>query len=132
MGEADFNQLMRLRNQLVISAENYARVESLTRVLIPTMFKDMDEQLKLAHKVVDAVDRANRMIFLTLLRHNVDQPECSYGQVQLLARKTEYEKFQEIVYVNYILEQLVYLLDIKNINSVYDKIFTKQPICKVL
>ena len=33
--------------------------ESLTAVLIPTMFKDMDEQLKLAHKVVDVVDRAN-------------------------------------------------------------------------
>ena len=56
MGEADFNQFMRLRNQLVNAAENFAREEKLTPVVIPTMCKDMDEQLKLAHKVVDVVD----------------------------------------------------------------------------
>ena len=49
MGEADFNQFMRLRNQLFNAAENVAREESLTPVLTPTMSKDMDEQLKLAH-----------------------------------------------------------------------------------
>ena len=59
MGEADFNQFMRLRNQLVYAAENFAREENLTPVQIPTLSKDMDEQLKLAHKVVDVVDRAN-------------------------------------------------------------------------
>ena len=48
MNEADFNQFIRLRNQLVIAAENFARDESLSPVLIPTMAKDMDEQLKLA------------------------------------------------------------------------------------
>ena len=56
MGEADFKQFMRLRNQLVNAAENFAKVENLTPVLIPTMSRDMDEQLKLAHKVVDVVD----------------------------------------------------------------------------
>ena len=55
-GQADFNQFMRLRNQLVKAADIFAREEDLTPVLIPTMFKDMDEQLKLAHKVVDVVD----------------------------------------------------------------------------
>ena len=48
MGEADFNQFIRLRNQLVIAAENFARDESLSPGLIPTMPKDMDEQVKLA------------------------------------------------------------------------------------
>ena len=67
MGEADFNQFMRLRNQLVNAAENFAREENLTPVLIPKMSKDMDEQLKLAHKVVDVVDRANRKFCVTLL-----------------------------------------------------------------
>ena len=67
MGETDFNQLMRLRNQLVNAPENFDREENLTPVLIPTMSKDMDEQLKLAHKVVD---RANRKICVTLLRYN--------------------------------------------------------------
>ena len=43
MGEADFNQFMRLRIQLVNAAENFARGEILTPVLILTMSKDMDE-----------------------------------------------------------------------------------------
>ena len=60
--EADFNQFMRLRNQLVNAAENFAREESLTPVLIPIMPRDMDEQLKLAHKVNDVVDRTNGKI----------------------------------------------------------------------
>ena len=42
---------MRLRNQLANAAENLAREENLTPVLILTMYKDLDEQLKLAHKL---------------------------------------------------------------------------------
>ena len=89
MGEADFNQFMRLRNQLVNAAEKFAGEDSLTPVLIPTMSKDMDEQLKLAHTVVYVVDRAYRKICLTLLRYNVAKPESSYAQVRLFARKKE-------------------------------------------
>ena len=88
MGEADLNQFMRLGNQLVNATENFAREENLTPVLIPTMSKDMDEQLELAHKVVDVVDRANRTTCVTLLRYNVDKPESSYAQVGFFARKT--------------------------------------------
>ena len=131
MGEADFNQLMRLSNQLVKpAAENFAREENLTSVLIPTMSKDMDEQLKLAHKVVDVVDRAKRKICVTLLRYNVDKPESSYAQVRLFARKKEDEKFHQVVYVNYKFEEFIYLLDV--MNSVYDKVITNQPICNVI
>ena len=39
LGDEDFNQFMRLRNQLVNAAENFAREENLTPVLIPTMSK---------------------------------------------------------------------------------------------
>ena len=130
MGEADFNQFMRLRNQLVYAAENFAGEENLTPVQIPTLSKDMEEQLKLAHKVVDVVDRANRKVCVTLLRYNVDKPESSYAQVRLFVRKKEDEKFQQIVYVNYKLEEFIYLLDV--MNSVYDKVITNQPICNVL
>ena len=128
MGEADFNQFMRLRNQLVNAAENFARKENFTPVLIPTM--SMDEQLKLAHKVVDVVDRTNRKICVTLLRYNVEKPESSFAHVRFLARKKEDEKLQQVVYVNYKLEELIFLLDV--MNSVYDKIITNQPICNVL
>ena len=58
MREADFNQFMRLRNQLVLAAKNFAREEKLTPMLKRTMSKDIDQQIKLAHKVVDVVDRA--------------------------------------------------------------------------
>ena len=130
MGEADFNKFMRLRNQLVNAAKNFAREENLTPVLIPTMSKDMQEQLKLAHKVVDVVDRTNRKICVTLLRYNVDKPESSYAQVRLFARKKEDEKFQQVVYVNYKREEFIYLVDV--MNSVYEKVITNQPICKLL
>ena len=87
----------------------------------------MEEQLKLAHKVIDVVDRPNRRICVTLLRYKVDNPESSYAQVRLFGRKTKKEKFQQIVYVSYRLDAFVYLLDV--MNSVYDKIIANQPIC---
>ena len=96
---------------------------------IPTLSKDLDEQIKLAHKVVDIVDRANRKICVTLLRYNVDKLERSYAQVQVFARKKEDEKFQQVVYVNYKLKEFIYLLHV--MNSVYDKVITNQPICNV-
>ena len=129
MGEADFNQFIPLRNKLVNAAENFAREENLMPVQIPTKSKDMDEQLKLAPKVVDVVDRANRKICVTLLRYNVDKPESFYAQVRLFARKKEDEKFQQVVYMKYKLEEFIYLLDVRN--SVYNKNFTNQPICNV-
>ena len=89
----------------------------------------MDEQLKLAHKVVDVVDRANRKICVTPLRYNMDKPESSYAQVGLFAGKKEDEKFQQVVYLKYKLEEFIYLLDV--MNSVYDKVITNQPICNV-
>ena len=129
-GEADFNHFMRLRNQLVNAAENFAREENLTPVPIPTMSRNMDEQLKLAHKVVDVVDRTNGKICVTLLRYNVDNPESSYAQVRLFARKKEDEKFQQVVSVKYKLEEFIYLPDV--MNSVYGKVITNEPICNVL
>ena len=130
MGEADFDQFIRLRNQLVNAAENIAREENLMAVLIPTMSKDMDEQLKLAYKVVDVVDRANRKICVTLLRYNVKKPESSYAQFRLFARKNQDDKFQQVVYVNYKLEEFIYLLDV--MNSVCDDVITNQSFCNVL
>ena len=130
MRKSDLNQFVRMTNQLVIAAKNVAREENLSPVLIPTMSRDMDEQFKLAHNVVDVVDRANRKICVTLLRYNVDKPESSYAQVRLFARKKEDEKFQQVVYVNYKLEEFIYLLDV--MNSVYDKVISNQPIYNVL
>ena len=129
MGEADFNQFIRQRNQLVVAADNFLREQNLLSVLQSTLSKDMGEQLKLVHKVIDVVDRPNRKICLTLLRYKVDKPETSIAQVRLIGRKNEEEKFQQTVYVNYRLDEFVYLLDFNN--SVYDKIIANQPICNI-
>ena len=130
MGEANFNQFIRQRNQLVVAADNFLREQNLSPVLQSTLSKDMEEQLKLVHKVIDVVDCPNRRICVTLLRYKVDNPETLYAQIRLFGRKKEEEKFQQIVYVNYKLDEIRYPLDL--MNSVYDKVIAKQPICKVL
>ena len=130
MGEADFNQFMRLKNQLVNAAENFTSEENLMPVLIPTMSRDIDEQLKLAHKVVDVVNRANRKNCVTLLRFDVDKSESSQAQIRLFARKKEDKKIKKVVYVKYKLEEITYLLDV--MKSVYDKVITYQLNCNVL
>ena len=86
-GQTDSKQFIRFRNQLVIAAKNFAIEENLSPVLTPTMFEDMDEQRKLAHKMVDAVNRANKKLFLKLLRYSVSKTEVSYAQVRLVGRK---------------------------------------------
>ena len=74
---------------------------------VKLLAKDMDEQLKRAHKVVEVVDRPYRKICLTLLRYNVEKPDTSYAQVRLFGRRKEEEKFDQIVYVNYELDEFL-------------------------
>ena len=71
MGEADLNQFIRQRNQLVVAADNFLREQNLSAVLQSTLSKDMKEQLKLTHKVNVNVDRPNRRICVKLLRYTI-------------------------------------------------------------
>ena len=87
MGGADFSQFIRQRNQLVVAADHFLIEQNFSPVLQPTMSKDMDEQLKLVHKVIDVVDRPTRKTCVTLLRYKVDNPQTSYTQVRLFGRK---------------------------------------------
>ena len=130
MGEVFLNQSMRLRNHLVIAAEIFATEENFSPVLIPTLFNEMDEQLKLAHKVIDIVDRANKKICVTLLRYSVDKPVSFYVQDRLFAVKKEDEYFQQIAFVNFKLEEMINLLDA--MTSAYDKVLVNQPTCSFL
>ena len=95
MGEADFNQFIRERNQLVVAAENFLREQNLPPVLQSILSKVIEEQLKLVHKVIDLVDRPNRRICVTMLRYMVDNPGTSYAQVRLFGRKNEEKKFSK-------------------------------------
>ena len=99
-------------------------------VLQSTLSKDMEEQPKLFHKVIDVVDRANRRICVALLRYKADNPDTSYAKVRLFGRKKEEEKIQQIVYVNYKLDEFLCLPDV--MNSVYDIVVANHSICNVL
>ena len=67
---------------------------------------------------------------MTMLRYNVEKPETSYVQVRLFGRRMGEEKFNQLVYVNYKLDYLIYLLDV--MNSVYDKVIANETLCTVL
>ena len=99
MGEAIFNQFMQLGNQLLVAAESSDRERNFSAALIPTMSKNMEERLKLAHKVVDVGGRRYRNICVNLLRYRVDKPESSHAQVRKVATKKEDDKFQQNIYV---------------------------------
>ena len=118
------------KNQLIVAAHNFLTEQNLWPVLQSTLSKDMEEQLKLVHKVIDVVDCPNRRTCVTLLQYKADNPEPSHAQVRLFGRQMEEKKFKEIVFVNYKLVKFVYLLDV--INSVYGKVIAIQPICNVL
>ena len=106
MGESHFNEFIRLRYQLVVAAENCGREGNLSAVQIATTIKDLDKELKRAHKIVDAVVRANRKICVTLMRYNLDKSGSSFAQVRIFAMIKEEEKLQLIVYVMYKFEEL--------------------------
>ena len=114
MGEADLNQFIRQRNRLVVAADNILGEQNFSPALQYAQSKDIGEQLKLVHKEVDVVDCPNKRSCVTLPRYNADNPETPYAQVCLFGRKKEEETFQQIVYVNYKLDDFVYLLDVMN------------------
>ena len=58
----------------------------------------------------------------------MDKPESSYAQVRFFARRKQDEKFQQIVNVNYKLEEFIFLLDVM---ILYMIVITNQPFCNV-
>ena len=75
------------------------------------------------------MDRANKNICLTVLRYTVDKADSSYAQVRLFARKKEDEKFQQVVYVKYKLEEFISSFDV--MKSVFDKVMCNQTFCNI-
>ena len=47
---------------ILLSQQILGREEFLSSVQMPKMSKDLDEQLKLTHKVYDVLDRTNRRL----------------------------------------------------------------------
>ena len=57
----------------------------------------------------------------------MDKPKRSYAEIRLCASRKVDEKFQQIIYVNYNLEEFIYLLD--TMNSVFEETFNIEPSC---
>ena len=85
--ESVCHQFIQMSNQLAIAAIDFGGEQTLSPTQIPTMSKDMNEQLKLAHRVADFADRPNIKICVTMLQYSVVKPQSSYGQAPLLARE---------------------------------------------
>ena len=130
MGEAEFIRFIRVKNPLIVAVRDFSKAQNLPPVQVKLLAKDMEEQLKLTHKIVEIVDRPHRKICMTMLRYNVEQPKTSYVQVRLSGRRKEEEKINQIVYVNYTLDDFIFLLDL--MDSVYDKIISNETRCNVL
>ena len=56
MRQSDFSQFFRLKNQLVAGVRDLSKEENLTPVQVKLLAKDMEEQLKLTHKIQKVVD----------------------------------------------------------------------------
>ena len=100
MGEADFIQFIRLRNQLVVSVRDFSKEGNLPPVQVKLLAEDMEEQLKLTHKVVEVVDRPHRKICVIMLHYKVQKAETSYIQLRVFGRRKEEKKFNQNVYMN--------------------------------
>ena len=106
MWEAGFNQFVRLRSMLVVAFRDFSKEENLPPLQVKLIAKDMEEQPKLTHKIVEVFKRPHTKICVTMLRYNVEKPETSYVEVRLFGRRKEEEKFNRMVYVNIILMNL--------------------------
>ena len=95
------------RNQLIVAADNFTKEENLPYINVVGLSRDIDEQLKHVHKVIEIAEGTKRKVCVTLLRCKEDNPETSYAQIRLFTRRTEEENFQQLVYVNYKIDELI-------------------------
>ena len=121
---------MRLRNQLTVAADYFAKEESLPNINVVALSRDIDEQLKHVHKVTEIVEGAKRKVCVIFLRYKKDNPETSYAQIRLFTHRTEEENFQQLVYVNYKIDEIIYLLDV--MNSVCEQVLDNKPHCTIV
>ena len=126
MGEADFYQFTGLQNELRLQQK--IREENLSWVQIPKFFKDVHVQISLAHRVVEVAGRSNRPISVTLLRYIGEKPKKWSSGERWFARTKEEGKTQQIVHVNYKLNEIKETLSL--MISVLDKVI-KTTVCNV-
>ena len=93
ISENDFNDFMRMKNELLVATTEFATVQGhqLRTVTIGAFAREMETQLKMAHKVYNVVDLSHRRICVTMLQYKVKISEPSYGQVQVFTPKKDFQ-----------------------------------------
>ena len=76
--------------------------------------------------MIEIAEGAKRKVCVTLLRYKEDNPKTSYAQIRLFTRRTEAENFQQLVCVNFKIDEFIYLLDVTN--SVCDPVLEIKPL----
>ena len=96
LGQYDIKQFLRLRNQLIVAADNFTKEENLPYINVVGLSRDLGEQLKHVHKVIEIAEGVKRKKCVTLLRCKKDNPETSYAQIRLFPRRKEEENFHQL------------------------------------
>ena len=94
MGDSDSNQFMPLRNQLIVVVDNFGGDRKRFPTQTTTVSKEMEDKLTLVQEKNQVVGRRNDANFLILMQNKMNEPESSYAQFRLFARKNEEKKFQ--------------------------------------
>ena len=123
MRETEFNRFMRLIYQLVNAAENSSTV------LIPTTSEDMDQTTQTGSQGSWLSGSSKQNDLTDCIAAHWWQAWVFLCSSQIISREKDDEKFQQIEYVKYKLEDFIHRLDV--MTSVKDKDIKCQPIYNV-
>ena len=62
LGQCHFKEFLRLRNQLIVAADNFTKEENLPYIIVVGLSRDIDEQLKHVHKVIVIAEGTKRKV----------------------------------------------------------------------
>ena len=60
----------------------------------------------------------------------MNKPESMYVQLRLFTRNREHDKFQQLVFVSYKYDDVLYLSDV--ITSMSDQVLSNQSLCNIV
>ena len=117
LGGEDLKQLMRLRNQIVVAAADFAKDEKLEPIVTAPLSRDFDEQLEHVQKAITIVDRSKKKIIATMKKYYREKPESSDVQIRLFTKKMRQKNFNKLfllitnlmIFCNCLMSLLMYL-----------------------
>ena len=117
-------------NPIVLAVTEFSTDETLKEVVTSPLSKDLDEQLKHVQKFITILDRPKGKVIATVKKNYRDKPGSTYVQFRFFTRISEYDKFQQLVFVNYYYDEFLYLLDV--ITSISNQVLWNQSLCNIV